>query len=65
MKTAKDREEAFRRDLAELLARHKAELSITDDRKAYGMHSGVAEVTMDGEWDADGNLTADYTEFRI
>jgi len=65
MKTAKDREEAFRRDLVELLAKHKAELKITDDGKSYGMHSGIAEVTMMSEWDAEGNLTADYTEFRI
>ena len=65
MKTAKEREEAFRRDLAELLAKHKAELDITDDGKSYGMHSGIAEVTMMSEWDAEGNLTADYTEFRI
>ena len=65
MQTAKEREEAFRRDLAELLAKHKAELIITDDGKEYGMQSGVAEVTMMCEWDDDGNMTADYAEFRI
>lgn len=65
MQTAKEREEAFRRDLAELLTKHKAELAITDNGKSYGMHSGIAAVTMMSEWDADGNLTADYTEFWI
>lgn len=65
MQTAKEREEAFRRDLAELLAKHKAELNITDDGRSYGMHSGIAEVTMMGEWDAEGNATAEYTEFRL
>lgn len=65
MQTPKEREEAFRRDLAELLAKHKAELDITDDGKDYGMHSGIAVVTMLGEWDGDGNKTAEYTEFRI
>ena len=65
MKTSKEREEAFRRDLAELLAKHKAELKITDDGRSYGMQSGIAEVTMMSEWDAEGNLTADYTEFQI
>lgn len=65
MRTAQEREEAFRRDLAELLAKHKAELDITDDGKAYGMHSGIAVVTMMSEWDSDGNVTDDYTEFRI
>ena len=65
MKTAKEREEAFRRDLAELLAKHKAELDITDDGKSYGMHNGIAVVTMMGEWDGNGDATAEYTEFRI
>ena len=65
MRTAKEREEAFRRDLAELLAKHKAELDITDDGRSYWMHSGIAVVTMTGEWDGDGNETAEYTEFRI
>lgn len=65
MRTAKEREAAFRLDLAELLKKHKAELDITDDGKAYGMHSGIAIVTMMGEWDGDGNITAEYTEFRL
>lgn len=65
MKTQKEREDAFRRDLAELLAKHKAELDITDDGKNYGMHCGIAVVTMMGEWDEAGNQTAEYTEFRI
>ena len=65
MKTKKEREEEFRRDLAELLAKHKAELDITDDGKSYGMHSGIAVVTMMNEWDEDGNQAAEYTEFRI
>ncbi len=65
MKRANEREEAFRRDLAELLAKHKAELDITDDRKPYGLHSGEAVVTMQSERDEAGNQTAEYTEFRI
>ena len=65
MQTPKEREDAFRRDLAELLAKHKAELDITDDREPYGLHSGIAVVTMMSEWDDDGNQTADYTEFRL
>ena len=65
MQTPKEREDAFRRDLAELLTKHKAELEITDDRKGYGMHNGIAVVTMMSEWDKDNNQTADYTEFRI
>jgi hypothetical protein len=65
MKTAKEREADFRRDLAELLQKHKAELNITDDGMDYGMHCGVALVSMMNEFDADGNEIAQYTEFRI
>lgn len=65
MRTPKEREDAFRRDLAELMARHRAELDITDDGKSYGLHQGIAVVTMMSEWDADGNQTAEYTEFRL
>ena len=65
MQAPKEREDAFRRDLAELLAKHKAEIDITDDGKGYGMHRGIATVTMTSEWDDAGNQIADYTEFRI
>lgn len=65
VQTSKEREEAFRRDLVELLAKHKAEIDITDDGKGYGMHSGIVVVTMMSECDEDGNKTAEYTEFRL
>lgn len=63
--TSKEREDAFRRDLAELLVKHKAELVITDDGKDYGMHNGIAVVTMMSEWDEAGNQMAKYTEFQL
>ena len=65
MKTRQEREEAFRRDLQELLANHGAELEITDDGKDYGLHVGIAVVIMKSEWDDAGNQIAEYTEFRI
>ena len=65
IQTAAEREEAFRRDFDELLEKHKAELEITDDRKPYGLHSGVAVVTIMSEYDDDGNQTAEYTEFKL
>ncbi len=65
MQTRQEREAAFRRDLAELLAKHKAELDITDDGRPWGGHNGIAVVTMMSEWDEAGNQTAEYTEFRI
>mgnify|MGYP001592367664 CR=1 FL=1 len=66
MRTAKEREEAFRRDLAELLEKHGAELNVTDDGRSYGMQSGVCEVIMGDVWSADGDtLLAEYAEFTI
>lgn len=65
MKTAKEREAAFRNDLSELLATHDAELAVTDDGKPYGMHAGIAVVTMTNQFDSDGNEIAEYTEFRL
>ena len=65
MKTQQEREEAFRRDLQAMLANHGAELEITDDRKDYGLHEGIAVVTMKNPWDDAGNQIAEYTEFRI
>lgn len=65
MKAPKEREAAFRRDLAELLAKHDAELVITDDHKPWGLHSAMAIVSMPTERDADDNITADYTEFTL
>lgn len=65
MKTPADREAAFRKDLADLLAKHGADLEITDDGKPYGMHTGIATVTMYSDWDDTGVQIADFTEFRI
>jgi hypothetical protein len=65
MKTAEEREKIFRGELATLLLKHNAELNIGDDGRSYGMHSGIAEITMPSEWGADGVKLAEYTEFRI
>jgi hypothetical protein len=65
MKTAKEREDAFRNELKELLAKHGAELTVTDDGKAYGMQIGVCEIYMSSQWDAEGNLLADTTHFCL
>lgn len=66
MKTAAQREADFRRDLADLLARHGAELQVTDDGKPYGMHNCIAVVTMFSVYDrANDEVVAEYAEFRI
>lgn len=65
MKTKKQREEEFRADLAALLIKHGAEISVTDDGEPWGLHSGIAVVCMQAVWDADGNMLADFTEFNL
>ena len=65
MQTAKEREISFRADLAALFAKHKAVLEMSDDDKGYGMHRGIAIVSMLSERDEQGTLTAEYTEFTL
>ena len=63
--TSEQREAAFRSDLAELLARHGAEINITDDGRSYGMQSGVCIVTMGGVFDKEGDEVKEFTEFNL
>ena len=66
MITAKEREEAFRKELQDLLDKHGAELTVTDDGKPYGMQSGVCVIYMDREWDAiTRDCVKEYTEFSL
>jgi hypothetical protein len=65
MKTAQQREEAFRMDFEALCEKHNATINVTDDGKPYGMHNGVATVTMEASWDGNGNQTEEYTEFNL
>jgi hypothetical protein len=65
MKTAKEREADFRRDLDELLKKHNAELNVTDDGKSYGLHKGICEVFIPGEYDCEGNAIKEYADFRL
>ncbi|MFH1744202.1 MAG: hypothetical protein ABIH23_34810 [bacterium] len=65
MLTAKEREATFLSDLTALLSKHGAVLDVTDDGKSYGMQSGVCEITIDSEWDSEGNQLAEYTTFRL
>ena len=65
MTTKKQREFAFRAELAELLEKHGAELEVTDDGKPWGMHSGVCKVTMASEFDSDGIMVKEFAEFNL
>lgn len=61
----KQREEAFRKDLAELLKKHRAEMDITDDGKSYGMHSAIVMIYMDGVYDDFGVALEELTQFQL
>lgn len=65
MKTAAQREEEFRRDLEALLEKHGADLSIGDDGKPWGMHCGIANISMWAEYDDQNNCIAEFTDFNI
>lgn len=65
MKTSKEREEEFRLELNDLLAKHKAELEISSEGKPYGKHIGIAVITMMPVYDENETQTAEYTDFRI
>lgn len=64
MKTAKEREEAFREALAWLLAKHGASINTVQSYDCLDVCC-VEEVTMQEERDADGNTTAEYVRFEI
>lgn len=65
MKTANEIEADFRKDLEQLLLKYKAEMDITDDGRSYGMHSGIVRISISGEWDKDGNVISEYSEFVL
>lgn len=65
MKTEKERENAFRKDFEELLQRHKAEFTLTDDGRGYGLHRPVALIEMMSEFNESGDKISEYTEFEL
>lgn len=67
--TANERKKAFLQDLQVVLNRHRAEIQVTDDGKPYGLHHGLARVTLDAnedgpftEFDLPGYMTADSAD---
>lgn len=62
--TASDREAAFRRDLAELLAKHGAEIQIAEHQKGWYSRSYIY-VTLDGEFTPDGDQVKEYADFEL
>jgi hypothetical protein len=65
--TAQEREQAFRRDLEELLKKHDAELDI--DIESTGSffipHKAVASVTMQSKFNESGEVTEEYAVFDL
>lgn len=59
-----DREQEFRDDLRALLAKHNAELEITDDGKPYGMATPIVRVSMESVYEGD-KLVKDFCEFEL
>jgi hypothetical protein len=55
-----EREARFRADLAELLKRHGAEMTITDDGEPWGLHSPIVMIRMSGE-----TVDLPYMEFEL
>ena len=64
MKEAKTREKRFRKALEKLLKEHGAELDVTDDGKEYGLHSGVARITMYAIWE-NNECKKEFCEFNL
>ena len=60
-----DREAAFRAALVNLLALHGAEMTITDDRKPWGLHSAIVEIDMPEQYGPAGEVTGEYTSFTL
>ena len=63
MKTQEDREARFRKDLAELLSRHKAEMEIEHSDASFG--SAEISVSMLSTYHADGEIDEPYCEFNL
>ncbi len=65
MITAEQREMKFREELKDLLDRNGADLEVTDDRRPWGLHSGVCNIVMTSIYDDQGKLMADSAEFEL
>jgi hypothetical protein len=65
MKTNKEIEEDFRKELDLFLKEHNAELEITDDDKPYGFHSPILRITINPIYDKEGERTSPFVEFNF
>ena len=61
LKSKEQSEADFRKDFKALLEKHNAEIEITDDGKDYGMHRGIAKITIPKEFNED----YEFCEFNL
>lgn len=64
MQTAKEREAEFRKDLEELLIKHRATMEIISLGE-YECTQGYIEVTMHSVRDNNGELVKEFSEFNL
>ena len=62
---AAERKAQFLKEFQELLDKHDAEFELMDNGGAYHASLSVANISMRGEWDGDGNLSNEYVEFDL
>ena len=67
MKTAKQVEDEFRAELSDLLAKYGAELEAKDYWQGYSECGADVRmtVTIDGQWDENGETVREYTEIDL
>ena len=68
MKTAKERESAFRREFVSLLAKHNATFVIATEYEEGEPNKNkipVVIIYMPSEWDNTGNKIKESTEFKM
>lgn len=64
MKTAKQREQDFRKELQELCDKHGAEIEADDDGKPYGLASAIIRVSMASIYE-NNEYVAEFVEFQL
>lgn len=64
MKTAKQREQDFRKEIQELCDRHGAEIEASDDGEPYGLASPLIRVSMESIYEED-EYVAEFVEFDL
>lgn len=67
IKSAEERKLDFTRDFNEMLKKHKADIDFFAESYgySYGEYTGDATVSMMTEYDQEGNIVAEYSDFSL